>query len=187
MKDLDTLLSLQLAVAWAGEKGRLSWWRTQLLDHDLGLDLFTRDLGFSRPRWAAWQSVREAARLVDERARGEHADPTSLTTLFHWGVDLDEQLEDRLRSLQAQSDSPEAALPLLQSALGQDDYDVDDWRRDGFDSLLAAQPTPRTRDTTLGREVRDTLEDPTQLARHLAGALLPLPNKYPMPYLEGIL
>ena len=51
---LDTILALQLTVAWAGEglsaPKRLDWWKTDLIDEDGGGDFFARLL----PKTARW-------------------------------------------------------------------------------------------------------------------------------------
>src|SRR6187455_1033423 len=53
---LDEILSLQLAVAWAGEAAgepaRLGWWKSDLVDGEGGGDLFARLV----PRTAKWAS-----------------------------------------------------------------------------------------------------------------------------------
>ena len=184
---LDTLLSLQLAVAWAGERGRLGWWRTSLLDPYGGLDLFETDLAFSQPAWAAWTAVREAARRVDSRARSQHRDPSQLNSLFHWGITIDEQLEDRLRELREKGDDPRQLLPVLAQALGDDELDPEDWERTGFDALLADLPRSPSRQTTLGRELRGAHDKPDPRARQLAAELLPLTPSYTLTYVDGLL
>jgi len=40
--DLDLALALQIAVAWAGETGRLGWCRSELTSEWDGEDLFAR-------------------------------------------------------------------------------------------------------------------------------------------------
>src|SRR5689334_21839401 len=96
---LDEILALQLTIAWAGEAAgeppRLGWWKTDLVDREGGGDLFTRLV----PRTAAWAGlslVRLAARRIDEQAREKLARGDALWTPFHFGFEVDEQLDDRL-------------------------------------------------------------------------------------------
>jgi hypothetical protein len=105
---LDDVLTLQLAVAWAGESGeapRLGWWRTDLVSEFGGEDLFRRLLPHTW-RWAVFEAVREAARRVDARSRSRDHDPDGLLSLFHLGFDADEQLEQRLADLKRGSAPP---------------------------------------------------------------------------------
>ena len=96
---LDAILGLQLTVAWAGERAaepeRLGWWDTDLVDEAAGGDLFARLV----PRTAAWAGLelaREAAKRVDAAAREKLATPDDWVSLYHFGFQLDEALNDRL-------------------------------------------------------------------------------------------
>ncbi len=85
---LDTILALQLTVAWAGEglsdPKRLDWWRTDLVDELGGGDLFARLL--PKPhRWASLEAVRKVAIQVDRETRLGMAKPDQVRTLFFWG------------------------------------------------------------------------------------------------------
>jgi hypothetical protein len=60
--DLDTVLTAQLIVAWAGEEGeepRLGWWRSDLVGDYGGKDLFRRLLPATW-MWAVVQAVSHA-------------------------------------------------------------------------------------------------------------------------------
>ncbi|MCB9795839.1 MAG: BREX-6 system BrxE protein [Alphaproteobacteria bacterium] len=176
--DLDLALSWQLLTAWAGERYRLEWWDCNLLDEDGGLDVFSVNLGLSDPEWSAFRAAREAARRVDARRRAEHATPASLTTLFHWGVELDEQLDDRLRELRGLG-RPREILSLLGEVLGDEDY-AGAWDAEAF--RLARPSAPETTQTTVGLRLKSPPEDPNALLRALVGAMRG--DRYPMPYAE---
>ncbi len=96
---LDAVLALQLTVAWAGEglcePPRLGWWQTDLVDELGGGDLLARLLPRTH-RWAALATVRRAAVRADRKARLALARPDEVRTLFFWGFDTDEKLDDRL-------------------------------------------------------------------------------------------
>ena len=113
---LDEILTLQLAIAWAGEANarpsRLPWWRTALADPDAGEDLLQR-LAPKTWRWASLEAARAAARRVDDIARKQSEDPDHLVTVFRLGFETDEQLDDRLRELKLSGTPPDEALPRL--------------------------------------------------------------------------
>jgi len=180
MHDLDTLLALQLAVAWAGESDRLGWWRTTLLDPDTGLDVLDYDLGLHTPHWAAFQVARLAACQADRTARVQHAEPDQLCSLFHWGFTVDEQLEDRLRELKRESQPPQTALPLLAELTSQD------WDPERTTQALAALGSPQVRKTPTGRRIQPG-PTPRDTALALAAALVPLtPGQYPLVFSVGL-
>lgn len=169
-RDIDTILKLQLLVAWAGESQRLGWWNTNLIDPDGGLDLLTR----LAPRTgvvAAWELVRLAAATVDAERRRQHANGDRLVTLFHLGPDVDEAVADRLRTIKAAEES-------LGSLVPEEPFD-----RASLTALLASGGPVETEATPMGRRVRSDLPvGPAVRASRLAGALLPLADAYPMPY-----
>ena len=117
---LDTILTLQFAIAWAGEGDteppRLGWWRTGMVDPDGGEDLFRR-LAPKTWRWAVLQAAREAARRVDADARARASNPDRLYSLYRFGFTLDEQLAERLAELKRAHDDPADALPQLRDVL----------------------------------------------------------------------
>ena len=81
---LDHILAVQLAVAWAGEKGeepRLGWWRTDLASEFGGEGLFQRLLPHSWT-WAVLQAAREAARRRDAAVRAKDHAPDRMLTPF---------------------------------------------------------------------------------------------------------
>ena len=185
-KTLDSILTLQLLIAWLGEERRLGWWRTQLLDEEMGIDVMTYDLGLSQPEWAAWRAAREAARRVDARLRAEHPDAAGLTSLLHWGVELDEQFDDRMAELRRSGKLPTEALPLLADLLGAHPY-APSWSPQAPEDHLQALPQASVERTTVGRRLRGPMPEPVACAQQLARAHLPLePGPYPLPHRLGL-
>ena len=179
---LDQILELQLGVAWAGEGDtdppRLGWWRTALWDEYAGKDLLKRLL----PRtweWALLESVRAAARSVDERLRQRADDPDHLVTLFRLGFETDERLDDRLLELKQSGQGVAEALPALAPLLGE-------WSRDGFESWLGSADAHAYAVTATGRRLKGKAPaDPLASARALSGALLPLEREYGLPHFRS--
>src|SRR5262245_50055764 len=127
-RDLDTVVTAQLIVAWAGEQGeepRLAWWRSDLVGEYGGKDLFRRLLPATW-MWAVVQAAREAARRADARLRRRADDHDRVWSLFSLGFDMDEQIEERLQELKRSEPSPAVALPALKPFLEQA------WSRDRF-------------------------------------------------------
>lgn len=176
----DAVLTLQLAVAWAGERGedepRLGWWDTDMISKYGGHALL-RDLAPRTFAWAALEVAREAARRRDAAARGRDANADRLISLFRFGFDVDEQLADRLAELKRASQPPEAALPALGALIGA-------WDRDGFVSWLEAlSDAPNVVNDPAGRRLTGTPNgDVVETARRLARALVPLGDNYLCPH-----
>ena len=179
-EQLDTILGLQLSVAWAGEKAadpeRLSWWNTDLTDEAAGGDFFKRLL----PKTAAWAGLelaREAAIRTDRVARGALPHPHLTWTLFHFGFDLDEALRDRLEHHKRHGHEPSAVFA---SAWGV----ADTWDRDGFAAFLKTLGAAKVTETPAGRKLAARATDAATAARSLVAALLPLADKYPLPHTD---
>lgn len=183
--ELDDILTLQLAVAWAGEANtrpaRLCWWRTALSDAGAGEDLLRR----LTPRtwaFATLEATRKAARRVDDAGRKRSEDADHLVSLFRLGFEIDEQLDDRLRDLKQTGATPSAALPRLGQLLDA----TPGWSRDGFQAWLGSfGPGDSVRFTTTPTGRRLTGELPGEVpvaARRLAAALPPLADAYPLPH-----
>jgi len=175
--NLDTILALQLSVAWAGEAAgdppRLGWWKTDLVDPEGGGDLFAR----LTPKTAAWASlnlVREAARRVDEAARANIARPDGVWTLFHFGFAIDEQLADRLAWHRTHQHVPADVLG-PHCIVG---------KAGAFEKMIAALPRPKVEVTPSGRKILAKAAPAAEAAALLAAALLPLALAYPLPFLE---
>lgn len=141
-----------------------------------GGDLFAR----LTPRtaiWAGLEAAREAARRVDQQARRQRSEPDRLRTLFFLGFEIDEHLADRLAALKRSGRSPLAVLPLP----------VDTNAAFSSDALAAALATPGSEYTVVpgGRRLRSAVPSaPELVARHLAAALLPFGDTYPMPFFQ---
>lgn len=176
---LDALLTAQIAVAWAGEGGdpaRLRWWRTFMVHEDGGLALFA-DLTPGTHRWAVFQGAREAARRVDAAMRARDADADRLYTLFRFGYEIDERLDERLLDHKRANPDPFAALP------GLADVCTADWSVSAFTDWVAGHGAPGTVVAPAGRRLTGAPpSDVETRARHLVGALLPLSPAYPMPH-----
>ncbi len=177
---LDHILALQLTVAWAGEglcePRRLAWWQTDLLDPAGGGDLLARLL----PRTAAWaglEAVREAARRADAQARKQMAEPDHLRSLYFLGFDADERLDDRLRQLKLDGVAPAEALP----------FPIDLGAPFSRESLSAAlRPGGVGGEHSVlpgGRQLKGAVPAALdQLVRRLVAALVPLADRYPLPF-----
>jgi hypothetical protein len=178
---LDEILSLQLAVAWAGEAAgepaRLGWWKSDLVDGEGGGDLFARLV----PRTAKWASlilVREAARRVDAAAREQSGLADRVFTLFHFGFSVDEHLTDRLAFHRQQLHEPAQVF-------GDAFFVGKAWSKSAFEALLSPFGQPKVEATPGGRLVAAPKAQGVELARLLGAALLPLALKYPLPYVEA--
>lgn len=178
---LDSILALQLTVAWAGEgrsqPKRLGWWDTDLIDVAGGGDFLAR-LAPRTHAWASLEAVREAARRIDEKARKKMADPDAMRTLFFFGFDLDEQLADRLAALKREGRAPAdtLALPLMLGAT---------FSKDALVAALApGGPEPHTV-VPGGRQLRGVApREPEVLVRRLVAGLVPITDSYPLPYFK---
>ena len=175
---LDLILSLQIAVAWAGEADteppRLGWWRTGMIDPDGGEDLFRR-LAPKTWRWAVVQATREAARRVDADARARASDPDRLYSLFRFGFKTDEQLTERLAELKRDHEDPNEGLPLLRGVMTA-------WDREALSDFLTGLTACDHTATPTGRLIRGAIPAPDLAAKKLAAALLPLTDRYPAPH-----
>ena len=181
-EQLDEILALQLTVAWAGEAAgdpkRLGWWRTDLVDREGGGDLFAR----LTPRTGVWASlalVRAAARRVDSTARESVAHGDALWTPFHFGFDIDEQLDDRMAYHRSHERSPAEVLGSR--------YLVErPWSKAGLEVLLKALGAPAVTETPAGRQITTSVVAPAHAASLLFAALLPLGATYPLPHIEAL-
>jgi hypothetical protein len=181
--DLDQALTAQIAVAWAGEGGeepRLSWWQTDLVSEFGGEDLLRRLLPKTYP-WAMLQAVREAARRKDEELRAKASDPDQLLTLYRFGFELDEQIEERLQTHKRSGRSPLEALPRLIEVLGTSLHQP--WDRAQFVQWVDAHGPVQTDAVPTGRLLKGA--PPAGLDRtvqQLVAGLAPLGDSYPLPH-----
>ena len=177
--DLDTILTLQLAFAWAGEAGdedepRLGWWKTDMLSEYGGYALFARVCPRTAP-WAAYETAREAAIRVDADCRAQDAERDHLQSLFSLGFEVDEQVQDRLRELKLSERPPHSALPRLAKLPPK-------WDADAFKSWLATSetPTPKTKQDPAGLRIVSAIPPKTVgRVNKLAAVLGTLPDQYP--------
>ena len=181
--DLDLALTAQIAVAWAGEGGeepRLSWWQTDLVSEFGGEDLLRRLLPKTYP-WAMLQAVREAARRKDQELRAKASDPDQLVTLYRFGFELDEQIEERLQAHKRSGRSPLEALPGLVEVLGASLHEP--WSRPQFEKWVEAHSPVQTDAVPTGRLLKGA--PPAGLDRavqQLVAGLAPLGDGYPLPH-----
>jgi hypothetical protein len=179
---LDSILALQIVVAWAGEGAcdpkRLDWWRTDLIDKDGGGDLFLRLLPKTH-LWASLETVRQAAIALDRRKRSEMARPDHVCTLFFWGFSVDEQLAERLAFHKRNRKQPRDTLPIpvdIYQPFSQAEFKI---------AIEIPNQKVEFKVVPSGREVLgEMLKALDERAKKLASALLPLPqaDSYPMPF-----
>lgn len=176
---LDSILSWQFTVAWAGEgkcqPKRLGWWQTDLVDREGGGDLFHR-LFPKTHEWAALEAVRDAAIAHDRSIRQRLAEPDWVNTLFFWGFNIDEQLADRLIEHKCIQEPPAAVLDLP--------LDLGKWVRADLEAALSIGKQPvRYEVEPAGRAIAEKVLPAYELrSQKLASALLPLADDYPMPF-----
>lgn len=179
---LDTILTAQLAVAWAGERGeepRLGWWRSDLVSEFGGHDLFQRLLPHSWA-WAALQGAREAARRRDAELRAKANDPDRIVSLFRLGFEVDEHAEERLLELKRSGLAPTAALPGLATLIREE------WDADAFRDWVSSHGPPSITTTPIGRRIKgNTPADVEALTKQLVAALAPLGEAYSLPHYEA--
>lgn len=178
---LDTVLALQLAVAWAGEglshPPRLGWWQTDLVDEAGGGDLLARLLPRTHA-WASLEAAREAARRTEALARKALASSDSIHSLFFLGFEVDEKLAERLGALKRAGTPPGQVLPFPLSL--SEPFNAE--------TLSEALRQPRSSApaytvTPAGRQLKGPRPDSLELTvRHLCAALLPFPERYPLPF-----
>ncbi len=179
VSELDTVISLQLCVAWAGERGeekRLGWWRTDMVS-EFGGEAFFKRLLPATWRFAALESVREAARIIDTERRTEQRDPDALVTLFNFGFEIDEHLSERFREHKRAGREPAAVFPTFGKLI------AGGWSKDQFAAFAASQGSAKHEVTPSGRLIKGSRPDSIdKMAGELVAALLPLSDRYPLPY-----
>ncbi len=177
---LDAILALQLSVAWAGEglcePKRLDWWRTDLIDPAGGGYLF-QELLPKTYEWASLEAVRSVAIAQDKQMRQSMAQPDQVRTLFFWGFAVDEQLSDRLLEHKRSGHSPAKVLPLpldLESQFTKASFE---------EAMRIPNQLADFHVVPGGREIKSQIPEALELiARNLTAALLPLTDKYPLPF-----
>ncbi len=178
---LDEILAVQLLLAWAGEspgggEKRLGWWRCDLVDEEAGGDLWRRLLPRTKA-WAGLDAARRAARLVDEKARKDHARRDEMLTLFHFGFELDEALDERLAELKLDAASPGERFPLL-TLLAQP------FNSNEMLTAIAAGEVPTFKAIPGARQLEGDPALHAASARRLAAVLLDQPPRaYPLAFI----
>lgn len=177
--EIDFALTAQLVVAWAGEAGdekRLAWWRSDLISEFSGEDLFKRLLPHTW-QWAVLQGAREAARRKDADLRRRDHNPDRILSLYSFGFELDERIEERLQDLKRSGRQPQEALPGLQDGIQPA------WDRNHFHDWVDGHGKVETVLEPAGRrlvgDLPPTLE---QQVKRLVAALSPLSDSYPLPH-----
>jgi hypothetical protein len=158
----------------------LGWWQTDLVSEFGGEDLLKRLLPRTWP-WAMLQTVREAARRKDEELRAKASDPDQLVTLYRFGFELDEQIEERLQAHKRSGLSPGDALPGLGELLGTTLHQP--WDRAQFLRWVEAHGPVQAEAVPTGRQLKGAI--PAGLDRRVAplvAALAPLADSYPLPH-----
>ncbi len=177
---IDTILALQLTVAWAGESRehtkRLGWWQTDLVDATGGGDFFARLLPRTHA-WASLEAVREAARRADEQGRRKMAEPDQVRTLFFLGFDVDERVAERIAELKREGRTPMEVLPLPIS------FDAPFSPEQLTEALRVSGTAPAFDVVPGGRQMKGSMPAALELAvKNLTASLVPPPERYPMPF-----
>jgi hypothetical protein len=131
--------------------------------------------------WAMLQAVREAARRKDEELRAKASDPDQLVTLYRFGFELDEQIEERLQFHKRSGLPPVEALPALAEVLGSTLHQS--WDKDQFQGWVEAHGPVQAEAVPTGRLLKGAM--PAGLDRRVAqlvAALAPLADSYPLPH-----
>ena len=182
--EIDSLLSAQIIVAWAGERGgdeerRLGWWRTDLVSEYGGRDFFKRLL----PRtseWAVLQAVREAALRTDSIAKKQVPDADALISLYGLSFEIDERLEERIQELKRTNKQPAESLPALAAFINTA------WNRQGFLDWVDGHGKSEFSVTATGRRLKGVLPSSLDsITKRLVGALSPIAKEYPFPHFKG--
>jgi hypothetical protein len=177
---LDSILSFQLIVAWAGEggeTGRLNWWGSSLTDEAEGGDFLGRALP-TTARWAGLECARKAAHFVDERLRTSQLDrPDAARTIFFLGFAMDEALDERLRAIKLAGGAP-VDMPFL-DLINHSPFDRGKFAQ--FCKSLSGAPLIKR--GPIGREITGLHpKSPRDLIERLVAALVPVPEAYPLPF-----
>lgn len=176
---LDRILTAQLTVAWAGEGGespRLNWWKTFMVDEDGGLALFA-DLTPSTHRWVVFQGAREAARRADAAMRARDHDPDRIYSLFRFGFEIDERLDERVLDHKRSGVDPLVALPGLPELCGVR------WNPTSFSDWVSGHGVVNSVPTPAGRRLTGAPpSDAESRLRNLVAGLSPVTANYPLPH-----
>ena len=181
LTDLDKVLAMQIALAWAGEKYRLGWWPSDVTERNGGYTQL-QDLAPSSATWLALKTVREIAKRVDKETRSRSKHPDDIYTIFRLGFDVDDLLNKRLtHHIHAQA----PIHILLKHIKWLHDPIHQPWHQDELQvwiKTLTPQSTSHEH-ISLGRRIKASR--PQNIVGHsiiLMRLLLPLTHTYPMPH-----
>jgi hypothetical protein len=176
---IDSVLTTQIAIAWAGEGGdepRLGWWRTDLKSEYGGEDFFRRLLPHSW-NWVVFQALREAARRRDAQLRQEDHDADQIVSLYCLGFEIDERADERLAEFKRTGKSPMDALPGLKDVFSEE------WNPDHFAEWLKAFGSIEFTIVPAGRRLKGKQPESLELTiKHLVAGFQPLSESYPLPH-----
>lgn len=182
-EELDQILALQLLIAWAGETPggahpRLGWWKTDVIDDEGGGDLWKRLLPRTH-RWAGLDAARRAAYRTDEALRRPAKNADHQRTLFHFGFEVDEALDERLAHHVLEAKTPSDVFPLLRTLEGHFN------RSTVLKALAVGAEAAAFKAVPGGRQLKKVANESLPvLAHRLAAALLadPVSTAYPVPF-----
>lgn len=183
--EIDQLLSAQLIVAWAGEKGdsdepssqRLGWWRTDLIGEGAEYDL--KELLPNTWRWAMLQAVRHAAKIHDASVRAKDHDPDRLLTLYSLGFVIDEKVDERLVQLKQNRSELADALSDVAALIDEG------WSQELFVTWTEKHGKETFSSVPAGRRLKGKPpERLSEILSRLVVGLAPLADKYPMPHFK---
>ena len=175
---IDSILTAQLAIAWAGEGGeepRLGWWKTDLQSEFGGEDFFRRLLPNSW-EWAVLQAIREAAQRTDAHLREQDHDADRILSLFCFGFEIDERVDERLLDLKRAGTTPIEALPGLQEVVSKD------WDAGQFTQWLEGHGSASFTTVPAGRRLKGKPPSLELTVQHLVAGFQPLSDAYPLPH-----
>lgn len=178
---LDDILIVQMACACAGgawdDGTGLRWWPSRLVDDVGGLDFFDR-LAPATRSWAALDAALRAARMHDEHRRDAiGGKAVRVRTIFWLGPDVEEALSRRLHHHKMEGSDPQGVFGSAVQTGERFDKAAFERFLEGLCGREVAGISPG------GRELKaPPVKDPLLMVRRLAAALLPLPDRYPLPF-----
>jgi hypothetical protein len=177
-ESLDAIIALQMTIARAGELERLSWWNVDATDIRGGGDFFTRLVGESSGI-AAIDTAIAGARHHEEKLLSHLPNKDRFVTLFHPDFELHLQLRERWNHLTRNTDTIAGYMASL-----MDHHSTFD--RPALESLLKSFPRPPFEISTIGLQIKGTPPgDPLVCMQQLAALLLPIRDKYPLPFYQN--
>lgn len=183
-EELDKILAIQFAIAWAGEGGeepRLNWWNTEVISEFGGYDNL-KELAPNSADWLGFKTIREAARRTDQELRLRASHPDKIVTIYCLGFEIDEQLDQRL----SEHIHSRVSLAHLLKNIGWLTEPVgQEWEQEEFVGWLQelSQQKAKTEKESIGRRlIGDIPENIVERVQKLATALLPLSENYPFPH-----